>query len=152
MKKTKKILFWILVGFAIIQFIPIDKVNKQVDQKLNFVTVKNTPSDIALLIKNTCYDCHSDETIYPKYAHIAPISWSIKSHVNDGRNHLNFSIWNSYNADLKKSMIEKSIQTIQNKTMPLPGYIVYHPKANLSAAQNSELIKYFESILNSGKL
>ncbi|KQT22026.1 cytochrome C [Chryseobacterium sp. Leaf404] len=151
MKTTKKVLFWVLVGFALIQFIPVDKVNKPVDQKLNFVTVQNTPAEMASLIKNACYDCHSDETVYPKYAQIAPISWSIKSHVNDGRRHLNFSVWKSYNSDLKKSMLEKSVQTIQHKTMPLPGYSVYHDEANLTAAQQTILANYFESVLKAGK-
>lgn len=151
MKTAKKVFFWILVGFALIQFIPVDKVNKPVDQKLNFVTVQNTPAEVAVLIKNACYDCHSDETVYPKYAQIAPVSWSIKSHVNDGRRHLNFSVWKSYNSDLKKSMLQKSVQTIQNKTMPLPGYSVYHDEANLTAAQQKILTDYFESVLKAGK-
>lgn len=151
MKTAKKVIFWVLVGFAIIQFIPVDKINKPVDQKLNFVTTQNTPDEVSQLIKNACYDCHSDETVYPKYAQIAPISWSVKSHINDGRRHLNFSVWKSYNADLKKSMLEKSVQTIQNKTMPLPGYIVYHEEANLTAAQQKVLTNYFESVLKSGK-
>lgn len=151
MKTVKKVLFWVLVGFALIQFIPVDKTNKPVDQKLNFVTTENTPSEVAQLIKNACYDCHSDETVYPKYAQIAPLSWSIKSHVNDGRRHLNFSVWKSYNSDLKKSMLEKSIQTIQNKTMPLPGYTVYHEEAKLTAAQQTVLTNYFESVLRAGK-
>lgn len=151
MKTAKKVFFWILVVFALIQFIPVDKVNKPIDQKLNFVTTQNTPSEIAKLIKNACYDCHSDETVYPKYAQIAPVSWSIKSHVNDGRRHLNFSVWKSYNSDLKKSMLEKSVQTIQNKTMPLPGYAVYHEEANLTPAQQTILKNYFESVLKAGK-
>jgi len=152
MKTVKKVFFWVLTGFVLIQFIPVDKINKPINQKLNFVTVENTPDAIALLIKNACYDCHSDETVYPRYAQIAPISWSVKSHVNDGRRHLNFSVWQSYNNDLKKNMLEKSVQTIQNKTMPLPGYSVYHKDANLSVAQQTILKNYFESVLKGGKL
>lgn len=147
MKIFKKILFWCLVGFALIQFIPTDKVNKPVDRKVNFVDAKKTPPKIRRLIKDACYDCHSDETVYPGYAYIAPISWSVKSHINEGREHLNFSIWETYNQDLKKSMLEKSAQTIQNKTMPMPGYMVYHKEANLSEAERMLLIKYFEEML-----
>lgn len=149
MKKFKQIAFWILVSFAIIQFIPTDKVNKPVDHKLNFVDAKKTPEKISVLLKSACYDCHSDETLYPKYAYIAPISWSVKSHVNEGREHLNFSIWETYNKDLKESMLNKSIQTVQNKTMPMPGYIVYHKEAKLSEAERALLIQYFEETLKS---
>ncbi|SIP92007.1 Haem-binding domain-containing protein [Chryseobacterium sp. RU37D] len=149
MKTFKKILFWSLVGFAIIQFIPTDKVNSPVDHKVNFIDVKKTPEKISGLIKGACYDCHSNETVYPKYAYIAPVSWSVKSHVNAGREHLNFSVWETYNEDLKESMMNKSIQAIQNKTMPMPGYIVYHKEANLSEAERVLLIKYFEEMLKS---
>ena len=149
MQKFKKIVFWCLVGFAIIQFIPVDKVNKPVDKTKNFVEVKNTQAKVSELIKNACYDCHSDETVYPKYAYIAPFSWSVKSHVNDGREHLNFSVWTTYNDDLKRNMLTKSIQTIENKAMPMSAYIIYHKEANLSQAERGLLIKYFEEILQS---
>lgn len=147
MKTFKKIIFWVLVVFALVQFFPTDKVNKPVDRKVNFVDTKKTPEKINTLLKNACYDCHSNETVYPKYAFIAPISWSIKSHINEGREHLNFSVWEAYNKDLKESMLKKAIQTIQNKTMPMPGYIVYHPEANLSNAERTLLEKYFEEML-----
>lgn len=149
MKTFKKIFFWTLLGFALIQFISTDKVNPPVDHKVNFVDVKKTPAKIQGLLKGACYDCHSNETVYPKYAYIAPISWSVKSHINEGREHLNFSIWDTYNKDLKQSMLSKSIQTIQNKTMPMPGYIVYHKEANLSDAERALLIQYFDQILKS---
>jgi hypothetical protein len=73
----------------------------------------------------------------------------VKSHINEGREHLNFSIWDTYNKDLKQSMLSKSIQTIQNKTMPMPGYIVYHKEANLSDAERALLIQYFDQMLKS---
>lgn len=149
MKTFKKILFWTLVGFALIQFVPTDKVNKPVNHKVNFVDAKKTPEKIAGMIKSACYDCHSDETVYPKYAYIAPISWSVKSHINEGREHLNFSVWETYNKDLKENTLNKAIQTIQNKTMPMPGYIVYHKEANLSEAERKLLTQYFEEMLKS---
>lgn len=147
MKTAKKIVFWTLVAFALIQFFPVDRVNKPVDSAINFVDSKKSPEKVRLLLKNACYDCHSNETVYPKYAFIAPISWSVKSHVNEGREHLNFSTWGTYNKDLKENMLTKSIQTIQNKTMPMPGYIVYHKEANLSEAERALLIQYFEEML-----
>ncbi|PIF44108.1 heme-binding protein [Chryseobacterium sp. 52] len=149
MKTVKKVLFWTVVAFALIQFIPVDKVNKPVDTAVNFVDARKTPEKVRGLIKGACYDCHSNETIYPKYAHIAPVSWSVKSHINEGREHLNFSIWGTYNKELKESMLSKSVQTIQSKAMPMPGYIVYHKEANLSEAERTLLAHYFEEMLKS---
>ncbi|MDR4893677.1 MULTISPECIES: heme-binding domain-containing protein [unclassified Chryseobacterium] len=147
MKIVKKIVFWTLVAFALIQFFPIDRTNKPIDPAVNFVEARKSPEKIRTLLKNACYDCHSNETVYPKYAFIAPVSWSVKSHVNEGREHLNFSTWGNYNKDLKENMLTKSIQTIQNRTMPMPGYIVYHQEANLSEAERALLIQYFEEML-----
>ncbi|AZA78347.1 cytochrome C [Chryseobacterium sp. G0186] len=147
MKTAKKIGFWVLVAFALIQFIPIDTVNQPVDAKVNFVVANKVPQKVSTLLKNACYDCHSNETVYPKYAFIAPISWSVKSHVNDGRAHLNFSIWGTYNKELKENMLDRSMEALKHKTMPLPGYIVYHKEANLSEAERSLLIQYFDEML-----
>lgn len=147
MKVFKKIVFWGLVFFALIQFVPTNKINKPVNKSVNFIDVKKPPSKVVELLKNACYDCHSNETVYPKYAYIAPFSWSVKSHVNEGREHLNFSVWKTYNKDLKENMLKKSIQTLQNKTMPLPAYIIYHEKSNLSEAERTLLINYFGKML-----
>lgn len=136
---------------ALIQFIPVDRTNKPVDKKVNFVDVFQTPENVRQILKTACYDCHSNETVYPKYAYVAPISWSIKHHVNEGREHLNFSEWGTFNQDLKKNMLENSIADIKQDRMPMPGYIAQHPEARLSEAQKKILVDYLENIFKSGK-
>ena len=74
----KKVLIGIVVFLVLIQLIPIDRTNKPVDPKQNFVEVLKTPKEVTEMLKNACYDCHSNEVKYPSYAYIAPISWSIK--------------------------------------------------------------------------
>ncbi|WDF47780.1 heme-binding domain-containing protein [Chryseobacterium sp. KACC 21268] len=139
----KKIIFWIAVVFLGIQLIPVDRVNKAVNKKDNFVDINETPENIKTILKNACYDCHSNETTYPNYAYVAPISWTIKDHINDGRKHLNFSEWGSYNKDIKQNAIEKTIATVRDLQMPLPSYISYHPEANLTTNQRKALQDYF---------
>lgn len=140
----KKIIFWIAVGFLGIQLIPVNRENKAVNKKDNFVDIYKTPDNIRMILKNACYDCHSNETEYPTYSYIAPISWTIKDHINDGREHLNFSEWGSYNKDLRENAIEKTISDVRDLEMPLPSYIGYHPKANLTTRQREDLINYFK--------
>lgn len=150
MKTFSKIIYWLLILVAVIQFVPVDRKNKPVKKNENFVDIYHTPENIRGLLRNACYDCHSNETVYPNYAYLAPISWSIKDHINEGRERLNFSEWESFNKDLKKGMLENSASAVQNLSMPLPGYIAYHPKANLSAAQRKILENYFTEILKKG--
>lgn len=146
-----KIIYWFLIIIALIQFIPVDRTNKPVDKKVNFVDVFQTPDNVKQILKTSCYDCHSNETVYPKYAYVAPISWSIKHHINEGREHLNFSEWGTFNQDLKKNMLENSIADIKQDRMPMPGYIAQHPEARLSEAQKKILVDYLENIFKSGK-
>ena len=109
MKKILKIIGIILLVLGLSQLIPVDRNNPPVKGNEDFVKIFNTPSTVQEILKSACYDCHSNETIYPDYAYIAPISWAIKDHINEGREHLNFSVWATYNKDLKKNMLENAI-------------------------------------------
>lgn len=150
MKIFSKILYWFLIFIALIQFIPVDRVNKPVDQKVDFVRLLQTPGNVKEILKKACYDCHSNETVYPDYAYFAPISWSIKNHINEGREHFNFSEWGTLNQDLKKSMLENAAQSIKDYSMPFPAYITQHPDANLTKAERVLLVNYFEDLEKSG--
>lgn len=141
----KKIIFWIALVFVAIQFIPVDTENRPVSKKNNFADLYKTPDHIRVILQNACYDCHSNQTKYPEYAYIAPISWAIKDHVNQGRGHLNFSEWGLYNKELKENAVEKIIGTIKSGEMPMPSYIGYHPEANLTTQQRKELVDYFQN-------
>lgn len=145
-----KILYWFLIVLALIQFIPVDRTNKPIDKKVNFVDVLYTPKNVEHIMKKACYDCHSNETVYPNYAYVAPISWSIKNHINEGREHLNFSEWGKFNQDLKKNMLKNSVHSVKDYSMPLTAYIGQHPKANLTKDERNLLANYFESLLKSG--
>lgn len=151
MRIFTQIVYWFLIVIALIQFIPVDRFNKPVDQKVDFVRVLNTPTNVQQILKKACYDCHSNETVYPNYAYIAPISWSIKNHVNEGRQYLNFSEWGALNKDLQKGMLKNSANTIKDYSMPMAGYIAQHPQANLTKAERVLLVNYFEKILAEGK-
>ena len=142
----KKIIFWIALVFVAIQFVPVDRENKAVDKQNNFVDIYKTPENIKSILKNACYDCHSNEVEYPNYAYVAPISWTIKDHINEGREHLNFSEWGTYNKELKHNAIEKTISSVRNLQMPLPSYIGYHPKANLTTKQRNDFGNYFSNL------
>ena len=150
MKTLTKILLWTVVVFVAIQFIPVDRKNVPVKENEDFVKVMNTPSKIESLMKNSCYDCHTNETKYPQYAYVAPVSWSVKHHVNKGREHANFSIWATYNKEIKQSILENTIEMVRERKMPLPGYLAPHPEANLTKAERKLITNYFEAVLKSG--
>lgn len=141
----------VLLLFILIQFIPVSRTNLPVKEDENFADIMQTPSKIETLLRNACYDCHSNETKYPGYAYVAPVSWSVSHHVNEGREHGNFSVFGNYGKEAKQSFLEHSIQTVSNGTMPMPGYIAQHPEANLSEAERKILTNYFQETLDSLK-
>jgi hypothetical protein len=151
----KKILKWtfylLLIGFVIIQFIRIDKSVPEYDKSGDFITMYNPDQKVADMLHNACYDCHSYETVYPWYAEIAPVSWGIEDHVEEGREHLNFSVWSTYDAGKQDHKLEESIEEIQKNKMPDPNYIKMHATAELSESDKQILISFLQSLrTNSG--
>jgi len=128
LKKKSKTLLYVLISIILIQFIPINRNNPPVDNNL----VISTPKDVEVILKNSCYDCHSNKTIWPVYSYIAPISWLVAKDVKNGREELNFSEWNKLDDSKMEKKKEEIIEEISRDTMPLPIYLITHPSAKLS--------------------
>ncbi|WP_312902556.1 heme-binding domain-containing protein [Chryseobacterium taichungense] len=140
----KKVLIVILVAFIIIQFFPIDKTNPEPTPGMDFLKIKNTKPEIAKIIKTSCYDCHSSETKYPWYSNVAPFSWMLKNHIDEGRKELNFSTFAIYPAKDQAHKLQECIEMIEKKEMPLESYFIGHQDAKLSDEQRKILIDYFK--------
>lgn len=147
----KKILIIILVAFVIIQFFPIDKTNPPVDKGMDFISIKNIQPEIANTIRTSCYDCHSNETQYPWYSSIAPASWWLKNHINEGRSHLNFSVFATYEPKRQIHKMEECVEMLEKHEMPLESYYLGHQNAKLTDVQRQDLIKYFKKEIEETK-
>ncbi|QCX52991.1 heme-binding domain-containing protein [Elizabethkingia sp. JS20170427COW] len=143
---VKKILLWGVGILLAIQLIPVDRTNTPVDKTKDFVEVIAAPQPVRDLLRKACYDCHSNEVVYPWYSKIAPISWTIKDHVNEGRERLNFSLWKDFNKEQQATMLKNSVLTIEQRTMPMPGYMLQHPEANLTNKDRQVLIDFFQKL------
>ena len=129
----KKKLFYILLFIILIQFIPFGK-----DHSV-YKTVAEPKWDGAQTRKlffKACRDCHSFETKWPWYSNIAPISWLISNHVEEGREHLNVSNWGHQ----KKNKGKEAAEEIEQGDMPLAPYILLHSEAKLSESEKISLI------------
>ena len=128
----KRALLIILGLFVLSQFFQTDKQNPKSDPKLEIVV----PSNIKQMLKTACYDCHSNDTVWPFYSYIAPVSWTVAAHVKDGRSALNFSIWEKY-SDSEKSEHLKDIYRTVYAAMPLQSYLWFHEDANLTKEERN---------------
>jgi len=112
----------------------------------DFIRIESVPNDFAVILEKACYDCHSDKPRYPWYSYIAPFSWSIQGHINNAREHLNFTDWKFYSVSEKKELLQDCIDEIKEDAMPLKSYLVFHPKARLTSGEKKKIISYFKSL------
>ena len=142
----KKISVILLVAFILIQFFPIDKNNPAPTPQMDFLPIKNTPESTANLIRNGCYDCHSNETKYLWYSNVQPIAWFLQDHIEEGRKELNFSTFATYEPKRQAHKLAEAIEQIEKGEMPLDSYIIAHSEAKFSEAQKQEVIQYLKLV------
>ena len=126
----------ILIG---IQFVPVSKTNPPVTGEIK------APDDVMQILRTSCYDCHSNEVVWPWYSNVAPMSWLVAYDVDEAREHLNFSEWASYSADDKAEDIEEIWEEVEEGKMPLWYYLPLHPEARLSDADKQTIKVWVES-------
>ena len=130
----------------IAQFIRIDKSNKDSRPEEDILFMTQPGAEISNILRESCYDCHSNEVIYPWYTNIAPVSWWIKHHVNEGTHHLNFSEWRNYTSRKADHKLEECVEMIEEDEMPMGSYTLMHGNAILSKQQRALLIEWFSSL------
>ncbi|MGS0748279.1 heme-binding domain-containing protein [Halpernia sp. GG3] len=148
----KKVLIVLLIAFVIIQFFRIDKTNPMVNKGADFLVIKNTPENVAKIIKTSCYDCHSNETIYPWYTNIQPVAWFLKDHIDEARKNLNFSNFATYTPERQAHKLSDAAEEVESGEMPLSSYTIIHTDANLSAEQKVLVVNYFRKIENDTRI
>lgn len=142
--KKRYVLYGILAILVIIQFFGISKTNPPADPSQDFITIASPPAEVAALLKDACYDCHSYHTKYPWYTYVQPVGWWVGHHIEEGREHLNFSIWSTYEAKRRAHKMEESYEEVEEGEMPIKGYPLMHPEAQLSKEQRELLVRYFK--------
>jgi hypothetical protein len=139
----KKAILWVLVGLVVlgllVQLIPLPGRgnNPPVTSEPNW----DSPQTRALA-KRACFDCHSNETVWPWYSYIAPVSWLVYNDTMEGRRRLNFSEWTS-----SQRGAGEITEKIQEGEMPPAIYLPMHPAARLTAAEKQQLITGFNNSL-----
>jgi hypothetical protein len=147
----RQVLQWFTALLAVaavaMQFVRPDRTNPPVDPRRTLeATIAITPAAAAVLDR-ACRDCHSNETRWPWYAHVAPVSWFVIDHVNHGRSHFNYSDWARYPRDDARRLLENSCAQARRETMPLPSYTFVHRAARLSDADVAALCGWTDEAL-----
>jgi cytochrome c551/c552 len=135
MKKWLKIALIVVVVFLVVaQFFRPSFVNPPVDPAKTLVATAPVPANVESIFERSCYDCHSNKTVYPWYSKVAPVSWLLASDINDGRRAMNFSEWGTFSQKKRLHRIKDICDQVKEGDMPLWFYLPLHPKAKLSGA------------------
>ena len=137
----KRILRALLILLAVVlvvgQAIRPDRTNPPVTGEID------APREIRSILENTCYDCHSNETVWPWYSQVAPASWLVAYDVAEAREHMNFSEWTKYSPQRQAKKLKRAAKEVEEGEMPLWYYLPAHPKAKLSDEDKAALVAWF---------
>ena len=143
MKKiVRRVLIVGVILGVLIQVVPVNRKNPPVTRD-----IAAQPA-VAAILRTSCYDCHSNETRWPFYSYIAPVSWLVTGDVKTGRRQMNFSQWDAYSKAEQKSFPSRIYGIISDKMMPLPKYLLPHPYARLDSLKVEVLHRWSLSLPN----
>lgn len=146
MKKPLRYALWTVAGVLVVaQFFGPERTNPVSDPRLAFQAQMEVPTAVQEIVSRSCRDCHTNETRWPWYSYVAPVSWLVIHDVNHGRSHLNFSEWGRLQPDDAEDLLEEICEVAEKGEMPLRSYLLMHPEARLSSADVQALCSWSQS-------
>ncbi|WP_343328713.1 heme-binding domain-containing protein [Polaribacter staleyi] len=146
MKILKKIGIAIVFIFLVAQFFGPEKNEGDLASVETFIAETNPPVDVQKILETTCYDCHTDKTVYPWYNTITPVNYWLAEHVKEGKKHLNFSAWSTYSLKKKEHKMDELYEEVEEKKMPLDSYTWMHGDANLTQDQIDAVVAWGKKV------
>ena len=143
LKRTFQIL---LLAFIVIQFIRPAKNKAEGVSQNDISKIYPVPENVQAILKTSCYDCHSNNTVYPWYAQIQPVAWWLNNHIQDGKKDLNFSEFASYRIRRQYIKLEQINELVKKGEMPLDSYLWIHKYAKLDEQQKLTLANWVTSV------
>lgn len=141
----KKILLALLVVFILIQFFRPKKNISEGVQANNIETKYAVPADVKNILHKACYDCHSNNTKYPWYNNIQPVTWWLEEHIKDGKKELNFDEFTNTSLRRQYHKLEEIEEQVKEGEMPLKSYTIIHKNAILTDAEKNAVYAWVAS-------
>jgi hypothetical protein len=148
MKRRHYLLGGLASVLLIIQLIPSDLPPVSTGSPGDIIRSGLVGEEVVPLLKTSCYNCHSSETNYPWYAHVAPASWLIAYDVKKGREELNFSTWQDYDLNKMVGKLDDVASEVGEGHMPKSIYTLMHPAAKLSDEQRQLIVAWTETAMD----
>jgi Haem-binding domain len=137
-----------IVGAFAIQIARPARTNPPTDPSRTMAVIARVPPPVQNVLERGCRDCHSNDTRWPWYSNVAPVSWLVIDDVNHGRRHFNYSDWAQYDEDKIPKLLKDICELTRKQEMPLPIYLWLHPGARLSDRDIATLCDWSTQINN----
>jgi hypothetical protein len=137
MGEKTQVLGFAALALVVMQVLPVDRADPPVNGPMEI----GDPV-VAEIMERACVDCHTNHTTWPWYSKVAPVSWWIAHHIEEGREHLNFSEWGALAPDRQDHKLEEVVEYVENGEMPLPSYTWMHAGARLTDEERQALIDW----------
>ena len=124
------------------QFIPLNRSNPSVDPSQTIYATLPVPAKVKAVFERSCKNCHSDETAWPWYSYVAPVSWVLAHDVHQARKMMNLSEWGSYSAKRKEDRLEEICEQVTNGDMPDRKYAIFHRSARLTPEEREAVCQW----------
>ena len=142
MNRTKKVLITVGALLVLLQFFQPEG-NKNPHVSENDISVMyQMPESVKSILQSSCYDCHSNNTNYPWYSFIQPMSWWLAHHIKEGKAELNLSEFGEYSPRRQQSKLKAIAESVEDDDMPLSSYTLIHTDAELSPAEKKQLLHW----------
>ncbi|MGZ8829834.1 MAG: heme-binding domain-containing protein [Thermoanaerobaculia bacterium] len=142
MSRTKWILLILLIVFVVIQFVRPDMTNRPTNPAHTIDSVVTVSPQVAAILRRCCHDCHDNDTRWPWYARISPVSWWLKSHVTDAKKEFSMPEFATYSKKRQARKLQQVCDEVTKGDMPLWSYRPMHPAAKLSDADKQTLCQW----------
>ena len=142
MKAVKIIIAALVLMFIAVQFIPSGIPSNKPEDEKSIANDSLITGPVLDQLRKSCFDCHSNQVDLPWYSKMAPSSWFLAGHINEGRSHLNFSEWEDYSNREKVRILEEIKDEVASGGMPLKSYLLIHRDAKTDSAEVAVILKW----------
>jgi len=130
--------------FAGLQVIPVDRSNPPVEAARTIFASEALPPKVEAVLRRSCQDCHSNQTQWPWYSYVAPMSWIVAHDVHAARRQMNLSEWASYSDKKRESRLNGICEQVVNGDMPEGKYALIHRRARVTEDERAAICQWVE--------
>jgi hypothetical protein len=142
--RVRIVVVLLIGGLILIQLFQPDRNKGTIVPEIDLLTISAIPDSLASILKNSCYDCHSNRTNYPWYSYIVPISWMLEKHIDKGKEALNLSSFGNLEKAKKIGALTDLCDVIESGSMPLKSYLIIHRNARIMEAEAEKICNWTE--------